>query len=53
MILLCYKNRLSAIKHFSGINGISYKEVLERNKGTYWKAKLQYAIKRFKDWEKF
>lgn len=41
---LCYKNRLSAIEHSSGINGISYKEVLERKEGTSWKAKLQYAI---------
>lgn len=54
---LCYKNRLSVIEHASGINGISYKEVLERKKGTSWKAKLQYAIdnaiKRSKDWEEF
>ncbi|HHX59419.1 MAG TPA: relaxase/mobilization nuclease domain-containing protein [Epulopiscium sp.] len=54
---LCYKNRLSVIEHASGINGISYKEVLERKKGTSWKAKLQYAIdnaiKRSKDWEDF
>ena len=54
---LCYKNKLSVIEHSSGINGISYKEVLERKKGTSWKAKLQYAIdnaiKRSKDWEEF
>lgn len=54
---LCYKNRLSVIEHYSGINGISYKEVLEIKKGTSWKAKLQYAIdnaiKRSKDWEEF
>lgn len=54
---LCYKNRLSVIEHASGINGIRYKEVLERKKGTSWKAKLQYAIdnaiKRSKDWEEF
>lgn len=54
---LCYKNKLSVIEHSSGINGISYKEVLERKKGTSWKVKLQYsidnAIKRSKDWEEF
>lgn len=54
---LCYKNRLSVIEQSSGINGISYKEVLERKQGNSWKAKLQYAIdnaiKRSKDWEEF
>lgn len=54
---LCYENKLSVIEHTSGINGVSYKEVLERQKGTSWKAKLQYAIdnaiKRSNNWEEF
>ena len=54
---LCREYDLHVIEEESKEKGKSYKEYMEKNKGTSWKAQLKYAIdsaiKKSKDWDNF